>query len=210
MPAYLIGLMAAIMFGASLTTFNSGLNSTSTMAVLNLYKPIKQRQGNTVDDQQLIRIGKNTQVVLAIVAMIIAPFIYFASDGFYTYFQKVASLFSIPIFTLVAVGMLTKKVPAIGAKIGLIIYLIGYGYTQLINDFGIHFLHWAAIFFVISVLIMLAFGRFMPQAKPFTAPLNKPAVSLVPWKWRWWAYATTIIAMIVVTVWLSPAGISTW
>jgi len=209
MPAYLIGLMAAIMFGASLTTFNSGLNSTSTMVVLNLYKPHKEKRREEISDRHLIKIGKAAQVVLAIVAMIVAPFIYFASDGFYDYFQKVASLFSIPIFTIVMVGMLTKRVPPIGAKVALITYLIGYGYTQLFNDFGLHFLHWAAVFFVISASIMLIFGALKPQAVPFRKP-ETPAVSLTPWKWRWWAYAITIIGMVSVTIWLSPLGIATW
>jgi len=209
MPAYLIGLMAAIMFGASLTTFNSGLNSTSTMAVLNLYKPYKEKKGELVDDKKLIAMGKGTQVILAIIAMIIAPFIYFASDGFYDYFQKVAGLFSIPIFTIVIVGMATKRVPSIGAKVALITYLVGYGYTQMINDYGLHFLHWAAIFFVIGVCIMLVFGVLKPRAVPFAKPTTS-AVSLAPWKWRWWAYGITISAMIAVTVWLSPLGIATW
>ncbi len=209
MPAYLIGLMAAIMFGASLTTFNSGLNSTSTMAVLNLYKPYKDNRGEEIKDTQLIRMGKTTQVILAIIAMFIAPFIYFASDGFYDYFQKVASLFSIPIFTIVIVGMLTKRVPPIGAKVALITYLLGYGYTQLINDYGLHFLHWAAIFFMIGVCIMLAFGKLQPQAQPFEKPKDSP-VSLEPWKWRWYAYFITISGMIAVTAWLSPIGIAEW
>jgi len=161
MPAYLIGLMAAIMFGASLTTFNSGLNSTSTMAVLNLYKPYKDKRKEAVLDKDLIKMGKTTQVILAIIAMCIAPFIYFASDGFYDYFQKVAGLFSIPIFTIVIVGMLTKRVPPIAAKVALITYLLGYGYTQLVNDFGLHFLHWAFIFFLICVSIMLQLWKIL-------------------------------------------------
>ena len=209
MPAYLIGLMAAIMFGASLTTFNSGLNSTSTMAVLNLYKPYKLKQDKAPTDKQLIAMGKRTQLILAILAMCIAPFIYFTSDGFYEYFQKVAGLFSVPIFTIVIVGMLTKSVPAIAAKIALVIYLLGYGFTQLIHDFGIHFLHWAAIFFVICVAMMLLIGYYKPQDKAFKRP-EQPAVSLEPWKWRWLAYGVTIAGMVAVTIWLSPIGIASW
>lgn len=209
MPAYLIGLMAAIMFGASLTTFNSGLNSTSTMAVLNLYKPYKDKHKEIIADKDLIKMGKTTQVILAIIAMCIAPFIYFASDGFYDYFQKVAGLFSIPIFTIVIVGMLTKRVPPIAAKVALITYLLGYGYTQMINDYGLHFLHWAFIFFLICVSIMLIYGRIEPQDADFEIP-KSGAVSLDPWKWRWIAYAVTISAMIAVTLWLSPFGIAKW
>lgn len=210
MPSYLIGLMAAIMFGASLTTFNSGLNSTSTMVVLNLYKPNKEKHGQAVNDHQLIRVGKTTQVFLAVVAMIVAPFIYFASDGFYNYFQKVASLFSTPIFTIVAVGMLTKRIPAIGAKVAQIMYLPGYGYTQLINDYGLHFLHWAAIFFVIGAMIMLGFGRFMPQGEVFKKP-STPAVSLTPWRvGAGGRMQSQLTAMVAMTALFSLLGITSW
>jgi len=107
------------------------------------------------------------------------------------------------------VGMFTKRVPPIGAKVALITYLLGYGFTQVINDFGLHFLHWAAIFFVIGVIIMLTFGKLQPQETPFEKPTSS-AVSLKPWKWRWVAYFVTISCMIAVTIWLSPLGIAEW
>lgn len=209
MPAYLIGFIAAIIFGASLTTFNSGLNSTSTLAVLDLYKPHKERSGDKVDDKKLIMIGKTTQIILALVSMTIAPFIAFASDGFYSYFQKVAGFFAVPIFTVVFVGLLTKRVPTLGAKIALVFYLLAYGYTQLINDFGVHFLHIAAILWVISSAIMLAIGRLAPMPEPFKAP-EEAAVDITPWRFRFIAYTVVIAAMLATVYWLSPFGIAEW
>lgn len=207
MPSYLIGLIAAIMFGAALTTFNSGLNSTATIAVLNLYQPYQEKRGRPVPQTRLIKMGKGTQVILAVIAMIIAPFIYFASSGFYEYFQKVAGLFSIPIFTLVFVGFITKRVPAFAAKAALIIYLVCYGYTQTVNDFGIHWLHIAAALFAFNVVLMLVLGRLFPSDERFELPASG-AVDLTPWKSRFWVYATIIIAMLVVIAWLSPIGIA--
>lgn len=209
MPPYLIGFIAAIMFGASLTTFNSGLNSTSTIAVLNVYKPYAENRGKEVSEQRLIHLGKGTQVVLAMIAMTIAPFIALASDGFYEYFQRVAGFFSIPIFTIVFVGLVTKRVPALGAKVALVFYLVCYGYTQLVNNFGLHFLHIAAILFVLSSSIMLLFGRFAPMDEAFERPTT-PAVDLTPWRQRWPAYALSIIAMLAVIFWLSPFGVAEW
>ena len=209
MPPYLIGVIAAVMFGASLTTFNSGLNSTSTIAILNVVRPIAEDRGAPIAEEKLIGMGKGLQVVLAIAAMVIAPFIAFASDGFYEYFQKVAGFFSIPIFTIVFMGFATKRVPAMGAKVALVVYLVSYGYTQLFDDFGLHFLHIAAILFVVSCLIMLAFGRIQPQAEPFQWP-EKPAVNLTPWRYRWFAYAVAVAGLVAVTAWLSPIGIAEW
>lgn len=209
LPPYLIGFIAAVMFGAALTTFNSGLNSTSTVAVLNLYQPYRAKRGKELDDRALIRLGKTTQVVLAFASMTIAPFIYFASDGFYEYFQKVAGLFSIPIFTLVFVGFVTKRVPPLAAKIALVLYLVCYSYTQLVNDFGIHWLHIVAILFVLNVSIMLIFGRFLPTKSSFERPAQG-AVDLTPWRHRYFAYFLVLVGMGTVVWWLSPFGIAEW
>ena len=209
MPSYLIGVIAAVMFGAALTTFNSGLNSTSTIAILNLYQPHLEQKGETIDEKSLIRIGKGTQVVLALASMVIAPFIFFASDGFYEYFQKVAGLFSIPIFTLVFVGFVTKRVPPIAAKVALVLYLVCYGYTQTVNDFGIHWLHIAAFLFAVNVCLMLVWGRVAPMAVAFKRP-EQSAVNLDPWEYRIFAYVLAIGAMAAVVYWLSPLGIAEW
>nr|WP_315824631.1 hypothetical protein [Paraflavitalea speifideiaquila] len=41
--------MAALLFGAALTTFNAGLNSSGTLFTLNIYKPLAiKRNGNQV------------------------------------------------------------------------------------------------------------------------------------------------------------------
>lgn len=239
MPPFLIGIIAAIMFGAALTTFNSGLNSTSTMAVLNLYKPYKEKRGEDLPDRQLIRLGKTTQVILALVAMTLAPFLHLLKGNFIEVFQTIAGLFGVPLFTLILMGMFTKRVPAIGAKFGLLFYIIGYGYTQVIAllkanfknrlaetdqleeyDFSssalfqiphmeIHFLHAAAIFFIGSCAIMLVFGLIKPQEEVLQRP-DKPAVDLTPWKWRVPAYIALIAAMLAVVFWLSPFGIAEW
>jgi len=216
MPPFLIGIIAAIMFGAALTTFNSGLNSTSTMAVLNLYKPHQEKRGHTVPDRQLIRLGKTIQVILALVAMTIAPFLYKLQGEFIVVFQTIAGLFGVPLFTLVFMGMVTKRVPAIGAKVALIFYITTYGFTQLINrtpyeslHVDLHFLHTAAILFVISCLIMLFFGLIAPKKDILEKP-EVSAVDLTPWRWRWIAYFIVTAAMLAVVFWLSPFGIAEW
>lgn len=209
MPTYILGFIAAVVFGASLTTFNSGLNSTSTMAMLDIYKPHKQKRGVEVSDLNLIRLSKRFQVVVAIAAMLIAPLIALADGGFYNYLQKVAGFFSVPIFTIVFVGFMTKRVPAVAAKVALVYYLLCYGYTQLINDFGFHFLHVMAFLFVTSSAIMIIIGKAKPQEVPFEMPKSGP-VNMQAWKPRWVFYIGMMLSMVGVTLWLSPFGIAEW
>ncbi len=207
MPTYLIGFIAAVVFGAALTTFNSGLNSTSTIAILDLYKPYVEKRGNKPDDQSLIKTSKKFQVIVAIISMTIAPFIAFSSEGFYDYFQKVAGFFSVPIFTIVFIGFVTRRVPALGAKVALIFYLLCYGYTQLIYDFGLHFLHIMAILFVTTSAVMLVIGKYAPADKIMQMP-EVGSVNLSPWPRRKIYYTIAIIAMIGGIILFSPLGIA--
>ena len=52
LPPVLVGLIAAVIFGAAISSFNAGLNSSSTLFVMNIYKPYLQAQSNRpIDDQ---------------------------------------------------------------------------------------------------------------------------------------------------------------
>lgn len=208
MPAYLTGFLAAIIFGAALTTFNSGLNSASTLFVLNLYKPRKEKKGEDISDRHLINVSKKFQVVLAITAMIIAPFIAFAKGGFFNYLQMVAGFFSVPIFTILFVGFVTKKVPPIGAKVALVVFVICYGLTQLVFDTGLHFLHILAILFVISTGIMLWFGKYYPMETPYEQK-DKGVVNMTPWKYRHVWTVVLLVLMTLVFIFFSPWGVAT-
>lgn len=208
MPTYLSGFMAAIIFGAALTTFNSGLNSTSTLFVLNIYKPYKVKRQGKIEDIKLIKTSKWFQVLLALTAMCIAPFIAFADGGFFEYIQKVAGFFSVPIFTILFVGFVTKKVPPIGAKVALVFFIVCYGLTQLVFDTGLHFLHIMAILFVLSSAIMLLFGKLYPMDVAYKQA-DRAVVEMKPWRWRTLWYAVFILLIIGFYVLLSPLGIAT-
>lgn len=52
-PPFISGYIAAVMFGAALTTFNAGLNSSGTLFVLNIYKPWREKRSVQVSEVQL-------------------------------------------------------------------------------------------------------------------------------------------------------------
>lgn len=199
----LTGFIAAITFGAALTTFNAGLNSTSTLFVLNLYKPFKAWRQQAISERQLISASKRFEMLVCLLAMIIAPFIAFAQQGLYTYIQKVSGLFSVPIFTILLVGLLHKRMPAIAAKIGLTFFITTYAVSQLLVDTGLHFLHVLAILFVLTVLLMLAVGAMYPRKEPFVQQWNN-VVDLQPWKRRHLYTVLLLLATIALFVVFSP------
>jgi solute:Na+ symporter, SSS family len=202
LPNILIGLLASVILGAAVTGFNAGLNSASTLFVLNLYKPFKEKKREAVSEQKLVKVGKNFQIIATFCAMLIAPLIIFAKGGFYVYLQTVSGAFSVPIFTVLFVGFITKKVPPIAAKIGLIFFVIAYGLLQTVFKTSLHFLHILAILFLITTVLMLLIGRFYPMKTPYVQQ-NKSRVALQPWKGRFGVYALLLILMILLYLFFS-------
>lgn len=208
LPAALTGLIAAVIFGAAITSINAGLNSASTLFVLNIYKPLLQNQQKPYTDRQLIKIGKYFKGFATLVAIFIAPFIAFAQDGFYTWIQKVGGAFSIPIFTILLIGFITRRVPAIAAKIGLMFFVSTYLFTQTLWSTGLHFLHVLAILFLLTCALMLLIGKIWPQPMPYKIA-ERSTVSLAPWRLRHLFYLLLIMGLIGLYWLFSPWGVAT-
>ncbi len=201
LPTSLIGFFAAVLFGAILSSFNSGLNSAITLFGVDIYKEYINKEAS---DKETVRSGKIFGIVLAILSMCIAPLIMNAPDGLFGYLQEVNGCYSIPILTIIVVGYLTKYVPAIAAKIALIsgcgLYIISQFFLKdmvFSKEEYPHFLHIMAILFALNVLIMLAIGKLYPRKEAFVLK-DSGKVNIVPWK-----YATivgVIICLMVVGV----------
>jgi SSS family solute:Na+ symporter len=206
-PPFVAGYIAAIIFSAGLSTFNAGLNSSSTLFMLNVYKPRLQKRGREIDEAHLVRVAKRFEILVCLTAMFIAPFIIFAKRGFYTYVQTVNGFFNVPIFTIIFIGFVTKRVPPVAAKAGLIFFIVAYGLTQLVFPTGIHFLHVLALLFLLTSLIMLIIGKLFPMAVPYRQQLNN-FVSIEPWKNRHFFSVLLVILMILMFALFSPIGLA--
>lgn len=204
LPPLLVGFMAAVVFGAAISTFNAGLNSSGTLFIMNLYK---QKNKESLTDKQLVKAGRTFQVSITLLAICFSPFIIFFNGGFYEYIQKISSFFSVPVFLVMLVGLSTKKVPAIAAKIGLVFFIISYSLTQFVFDTGINYLHMLAILFFVSVVIMLLIGKWKPMATPFSLE-TKAMVNLHPWKNRYVYYTVLLLLMAGVFLFFSKLGIA--
>ena len=102
--------------GAILSSFNSVLNSTCTLFSLGLYKSVFRKNA---PETEVVRSGKIFGWIMAVVAMSVAPAL--ANVGsIFGYLQKMNGIYCIPIFAVVLTGMLTRRVPPVAAKIGLV------------------------------------------------------------------------------------------
>ncbi|WP_425235428.1 solute:sodium symporter family transporter [Ulvibacterium sp.] len=180
LPVWLIGFFAAVIMGAVLSTFNSVLNSVATLFSVDI---VKKHLNKNISDIQLVRIGKGTSAVLAVVAIFTAPMVANASDGLYQLLQELNGIFFIPIASILLAGFFMKKVSALGAKAALIFGLCFYifmtwGYTS----HGIHFVHLWGIEFVLNVAIMYGVSHFYPRKNLYEVT-DVGAVNLVSWKY---------------------------
>ncbi len=206
LPGAFLGFFAAVLFGAILSSFNSLLNSSSTLFGIDLYR---QYFNKNASDTQMVRAGKIFGLFLAFISMILAPFIANAPDGLFAYIQESLGSLSVPILAVVTIGMLTKNVPAIAAKIvltgGVVMYLVSQfvlspyfidtamaeaaanGITNA-KELGIikaqaypHFLHVMGILFVINVGFLLLMGKMYPNKNNYN-PKVTDQIDVTPWK----------------------------
>ena len=183
LPAPLVGFFAAVMFGAILSSFNSALNSCVTLFGIDIYKQFINKEA---EERKVVSVGKKFGIVLAIFSMFVAPFLYYASDGLFGYLQTVNGAYSIPILTVIVVGFLTKRVPAVAAKAGIIFAFVFY-VTYIIMSKGLemdlpHFLHVQFVCFVLTVILMLVIGKMKPRDTDYVQEYTKD-VDVTPWKY---------------------------
>ncbi|PKP44534.1 MAG: solute:sodium symporter family transporter [Bacteroidetes bacterium HGW-Bacteroidetes-13] len=185
LPKVWLGFFAAVLFGAILSSFNSALNSSVTLFGIDIYKEYFNKEAS---EMRVVKAGKLFGVLLALLSMFIAPLIANAPQGLFGYLQEVNGCYNIPILTIIVVGYLTKRVPAIAAKVALFSGVILYSVSQFIlkpfvfgNDNYPHFLHVMAILFVVNVLIMLIIGKLYPNDAPYEQVYTKQ-VNIEPWK----------------------------
>lgn len=219
LPKPLVGFFLAAMFGAILSTFNGVLNSSTTLFTLNVYKPFFDKE-NKLSDLELVHKGRVFGVLIAISSVVIAPFVMYAPNGLFDLLQRLAGLFSVPIFTIVFMGYLTKYVPAIAAKVSLTFFVIAYGIiqftpTQFHDSLGplkplaeLHFFHQLAVLFVICCGIMFVIGKLRPRETAYVMPVNEN-IDITPWAFRFEASGIILYMVLGAYIVFSDLGLVT-
>ena len=191
LPDWSLGLFAAVLMGSILSSFNSALNSASTLFSLQFYKGYFNK---TASGEQIVSTGKKFGIALAVASIFIAPLLD-QMQSIFEYLQKVNGLYSVPIIGIFLLGITTKHVPAIAAKLGMVVGMAAYAFFTFINikdvpeffansDGDLHWLHGYFISFMASVLVMLIIGKLNPKTAEEIAISDQrdPApVDMTPW-----------------------------
>mmetsp|Transcript_3826 Transcript_3826/g.11248 ORF Transcript_3826/g.11248 Transcript_3826/m.11248 type:complete len:619 (-) Transcript_3826:98-1954(-) len=184
MPEWSLGFFAAVLLGSVLSTFNSALNSASTLFGLEIYQ-IYINPG--ASDQRVVTIATWFGVAVSLFSFVLAPFLQ-GLGSIFIYLQKVNSMASLPIVTIFFVGIATKLPDAFAAKLGFAVGVGAYGACQFLTS--PHWLHLFFMCFLLACATMMIGTYAKPLRRLFcvsgTPKMFEPkkanaVVDLTPW-----------------------------
>ena len=165
LPPQLRGIMLAALTGAVMSSFNSMLNSASTIFTMDLYARHLRPDASA---ERLVRVGRWSTAVFVVIACLWAPQIS-RFEGVFTYIQMVWGFITPGIVAAFLFGLAIWKTPPLAAHgamlLGLPIYAL-----LLWQLPEVAFLHHMAITFV----ILLAFMAIVTLRRPLLAPVVFP------------------------------------
>jgi Na+/proline symporter len=109
-PVGMLGLLVSGIFAATMSSMDAGLNKNAGVFIKNFYQPILRPKAN---EQELLRAGKATTVVLGLIVIGVALF--YSSLKNLTLFElmlKFQILVSMPYIVPLVLGLLIRRTPA--------------------------------------------------------------------------------------------------
>ena len=187
LPEWALGLFGAVIVGSILSSFNSALNSASTLFCIDFYRPLTARVNDTADDKRVVAAGQIFAAGIAILAMIVAPLLA-QMQSIFDYLQKVNGLYSVPIIVIFLMGILTRRANARGAKAAMAVGVLSYAAFTfadvVISDLQwptwYHWLHGYGISVALAfATVVVFFGQ--PQVQTEDSEACAPPVDMNPW-----------------------------
>ncbi len=219
LPAHLRGIMFAALTGAVMSTFNSGLNSASTIFTIDIYQQFINK--NATPRQQVF-FGRVVTAVFVVVACLWAPVIS-SFQGVYMYIQELWGFISPGIVAAFLFGLAVKRAPAIAAKGAMILGLLLYGFCRFgyaifkipgLDDLfpGIRnavesfnswsLLHHQAIVFVLLIGYMAYMTKKQPMPEPYQLQdSHKVETSFDPKTYLWGGLVIAGTVLMYVIFW---------
>ncbi len=193
LPAPLAGFFGAVLFGAVLSTFNSALNSVSTIFSLDVWKAFRPGAGQ----REIVRVGRVFGLVVAVFSVGVAPFFAFAPQGMFNLMKEFSGLFAAQATVAVLALFTTRpggRSAIIALAMGAAIYATcKWGLNDQLGGQPFHWLHSYFLAVVVPGLSMIVSGRIAPSKEPMKSAASDGAVDMAPWR-----LAGPVAAMLVV------------
>jgi len=206
MPPLLRGVMLAALAGAVMSSFNSGLNSASTIFTIDLYTRYVKKDATA---KQQVRIGRVATAAIVIIACLWAPVIS-GFRGVFNYIQEIWGFISPGIVAAFLVGLIIRKAPAAAGRTALLLGPVLYAICRvpkwimdsacaieqpdgstvvripegvlgvLYNFSGWAFLHHMGLVFAVLAVIMVLITLARPRTSPIEYPTSRLDTTVHP------------------------------
>ena len=131
-PVGMMGLLAAGIFAATMSSMDSGLNRNAGIFVKNLYQPLLRPHAS---DRELLTVGKSVTVALGLLVISIAIFYSQIRDlSLFELMLKFQILVSLPYVVPLVLGLLIRRTPGwAGWSTLLVCFFVSYLTTTFLN-----------------------------------------------------------------------------
>ncbi len=198
-PKPILGFFAAVMFGAILSSFNSVLNSASTIFAMDIYTWAKPEAKDTT----VVKASKTFGTIVAIIAIAISPFIMFFGQGIQAFLNESMGYILTPLFVMAIYGITKVRVPAKGCWTMLAVHFVLYAVgLNTLTPAPLHSLYVLFFCFIVDMIIMYVFAKVSPSPK--VASNYNPQVDMTPWKYAKLASAIVVILIMGLYTLFSP------
>jgi SSS family solute:Na+ symporter len=211
MPSWMTGFFSAVLLGAILSSFNSVLNSTCTIFSLEIYQGLINKNA---DEKKVIDVSKKFGWIITFSSMIIAPFL-LSQKSIFSYLQTMNAIYFVPVFSVVIVGILTKRVSSFAANIGLIFAFITICTVYFIPSLNItdknspvfimHNFHFISLVLFLSIALMLIIGKIKPMEKDY---VQKYSGDVNMENWKYTKHVSFVLFSAVLFIYIIFADIS--
>ncbi len=207
-PTGLLGIVLAGFIAALMSTIDSALSATASMATMDFYRSFRPQSS----DRELVRMGKFFTVVFVVLASIWAPFIS-QFPTLWDYLQSALAYLIPPLVSCFIIGLMWKKSNSTAALVSL---LFGNGLSiffminNVFNYFGhIHYLYVATLNFSVSgfvlIVLSLMFNHFSgsSEATPDTVEgeISKESISFgLTSPFKGWLDFRMMIGLLTLTI----------
>ena len=182
LPAPLLGFVGAAIVGAILSSYAGTLNSCVTLYSLEFHESIFKKK---LSDKGLVRVGRISGVIIAIISIGIAPFIMYA-----------------PTLAVVLYAIYSRKVTPLAAKAAFCVHIPLYWLATLLLP-QVHYLYFFAILFPFDVLVMYVITKRHPRTELIEIQ-EKAQVDMTPWKYGKLVAVLSILALLGMYFVFSP------
>jgi SSS family solute:Na+ symporter len=219
LPAGFKGLVLAGMLAALMSSLASAFNSCSTLLTWDVYRKLKPQ----ATEAELVTFGRGSTILLVGLGLAWIPFMKYVSPQLYIYLQSVQAYIAPPIAACFLFGVLSTRLNGVGAMTALVTGLV-LGTARLVLELrkshlapgsaamwfaSINFLHFAALLFVLSTVILVGVSYTTappPPARTADLTYKTAAVSAVadddPSKRRVNILMSLLLAAIIGVLWI--------